>query len=450
MENWKNLIHLFVTVFLSYFASLVVNPTIADVTMEAVCPGKDECSLAIYLAGFQQAIAGIGSVVVMPLIGYLSDTYGRKVLLTIPMTLSIFPLVILAVRRTTEFFYVYYVLKTLTAMVTEGGVICLALSYLADNVSEGKRVSAFGLLSGVTSAATVCGTLVARLLPTPRIFQLAAVVAVVAAVYMKIFLKDTSSCQADALEQPILKPATETSETGNASLKKTDLIKKIPLPKDIIRLLKSSVTVSLGSFIVFFNSLAGRNPSFLNGKLNLLFNYYLKARFHFQKDQFADIWLITYISATVSNMVLMPHFGPLLGEETLLCIGLFAGFLNMLLDSIAWAPWVPYGSAFLGIFLFLASPSLRCIISKQVGPYEQGIAQGSVMGITSFANVISPLIYSPLSALFLSDGAPFYFPGFSMLCVGLAWLVGFILSTMIKFQHLLSRDRAGSEPCLLA
>ncbi|KAL0334545.1 UNVERIFIED_CONTAM: Hippocampus abundant transcript 1 protein [Sesamum radiatum] len=401
MENWKNLIHLFVTVFLSYFASLVVNPTIADVTMEAVCPGKDECSLAIYLAGFQQAIAGIGSVVVMPLIGYLSDTYGRKVLLTIPMTLSIFPFVILAVRRTTEFFYVYYVLKTLTAMVTEGGVLCLALSYLADNVSEGKRVSAFGLLSGVTAAATVCASEAdesyefsdanaIRFIIVVLVNQLAAVVAVVAAVYMKIFLKDTSSCQADALEQPILKPATETSETGNESLKKTDLIKKIPLPKDIIRLLKSSVTVSLASFIVFFNSLA-------EAGIQAFLMYYLKARFHFQKDQFADIWLITYISATVSNMVLMPTLGPLLGEETLLCIGLFAGFLNMLLDSIAWAPWVPYGSAFLGIFLFLASPSLRCIISKQVGPYEQGIAQGSVMGITSFANVISPIIYSPLS-----------------------------------------------------
>ncbi|GFP98632.1 hypothetical protein PHJA_002007100 [Phtheirospermum japonicum] len=71
--------------------------------------------------------------------------------------------------------------------------------------------------------------------------------------------------------------------------------------------------------------------------------------------------------------------GPLLGEETLLCIGLFAGFLNMLLDSIAWAPWI------------------RCIMSKQVGPYEQGTAQGCLMAIASFANVISPVVYSPLS-----------------------------------------------------
>ncbi|KAK6159608.1 hypothetical protein DH2020_006922 [Rehmannia glutinosa] len=386
-------------------------------------------------------IAGLGSVVVMPLIGTLSDSYGRKVMLTIPLILAIFPLVILAVKRTTEFFYLYYGLKTLTSMVTEGGVICLSLSYLADNVSEGKRVSAFGLLSGAVSAATVCGTLTARLLPTDRIFQVATVSAVIAAVYMRIFLKDMTR-QIDALEQPILKPETDqtTDQVGNQPLKKLDLLKKIPLPKDIIRLLKSNVTVSLASFVAFFNSLA-------EAGIQAFLMYYLKARFHFQKDQFADIWFITYISATT---VLMPILGPLLGEETLLCMGLFAGFLNMLLDSIAWAPWVPYASALLGIFLFLASPSIRCIISKQVGPYEQGIAQGCLMAIASFANVISPLIYSPLSALFLSDGAPFNFPGFSILCVGLAWFIGFILSTMIKIHPILSRDRARSEPCLLA
>ncbi|KAG8368049.1 hypothetical protein BUALT_Bualt15G0005000 [Buddleja alternifolia] len=442
MENWKSLMHIFVTVFLSYFASLIVNPTIADVTMEAVCPGQDECSLAIYLTGFQQAVAGLGSVVMMPLIGTLSDTYGRKVMLTIPLTVAIIPLVILAVKRTTEFFYVYYVLKTLTAMVTEGGTVCLALGYLADNVSEEKRVSAFGLLSGVVSAATVCGTLAARLLPTSQIYQVAAVISVVAALYMRIFLKDTTRT-IDPLEQPILKQGNETNEVGNEQLKTSDLLKKIPLPKDIIRLLKSSSTVSLASFVAFFNSLAEAGiQSFLM--------YYLKARFHFQKDQFADIWLITYISATISSMVVMPILGPLLGEETLLCMGLFAGFLNMLLDSIAWSPMVPYISAVLGIFLFLASPSIRCIISKQVGPYEQGIAQGCLMGIASFANVISPIIYSPLSALFLSDGAPFNFPGFSILCVGLAWFVGFILSTMIKILPYWSRNKVRSEPCLLA
>lgn len=48
--------HLFVTVFLYNISSFMVIPAITDVTMSALCPGKDECSLAIYLSGLQQAV----------------------------------------------------------------------------------------------------------------------------------------------------------------------------------------------------------------------------------------------------------------------------------------------------------------------------------------------------------------------------------------------------------
>ncbi|XP_057769197.1 uncharacterized protein LOC130989253 isoform X2 [Salvia miltiorrhiza] len=359
-------------------------------------------------------------------------------MLALHLSLWIPTSLILAVKRTTEFFYVYYVVKTLTSIVTDGGIICLTLSYMADNVSEGKRVSAFGIFSGVVSAAMVCGTLTARILPTDRIYQVAAVIAVVAAVYMRIFLEDDRRTGCRKNEQPMLMSATEGD--GNEPLKTNDLIK---LPKDMYRLFKSSTTMSLASFVAFFNSLA-------EAGISAFLMYFLKARFHFQKDQFADIWLITYTAATFSSMVLMPLLGPIIGEETLLCIGLFAGFWQMLLNSIAWAPWVAYASAFLGVFLFLASPSIRCIISRKVGPHDQGIAQGSLMGIASLANVVSPLIFSPLSALFLSDDAPFNFPGFSIFSVGLAYLVGFFLSAVIKIQPHWSKNRACNQPSLLA
>lgn len=37
-------------------------------------------------------IIGLGSLVMMPLIGNLSDKYGRKALLTLPITVTIIPL----------------------------------------------------------------------------------------------------------------------------------------------------------------------------------------------------------------------------------------------------------------------------------------------------------------------------------------------------------------------
>ena len=47
---------LFMTIFLHNYSSFMVIPAIVDVTMSALCPGKDECSLAIYLTGFSQAV----------------------------------------------------------------------------------------------------------------------------------------------------------------------------------------------------------------------------------------------------------------------------------------------------------------------------------------------------------------------------------------------------------
>ncbi|CAN4107320.1 unnamed protein product [Withania somnifera] len=104
----------------------------------------------------------------------------------------------------------------------------------------------------------------------------------------------------------------------------------------------------------------------------------------------------------------------------------------MLIDSIAWAAWVPYVVALFPMFLFLAKPALQSIVSKQVGPNEQGTAQGCISGISSFANILSPFIFSPLTDLFLSQGAPFNYPGFSMFCIGLAWLIAIIPSMMIS------------------
>ncbi|XP_074325530.1 uncharacterized protein LOC141663636 isoform X4 [Apium graveolens] len=392
--------HLLVTVFLSNVGTIIVTPAITDITMSALCPAQDQCSLAIYLSGFQQAIIGVGSVIMMPLIGNLSDVYGRKAMLTLPMTVSIIPL---------------------------------------DNISEGKRCAAIGVLSGVGSSAYLGGTLVARFLSAAQASQASAFISILATVYMRIFLKE-SLHQNDAITQPILKNGVENYQCDEESSSKIKEFKKIPSPADFVFLIRSSPTFSLAAAVAFFQS-------FGDGGLASSLLYFLKARFHFSKDQFADLFLIGYLSSVVSQLLIMPLLVPLIGEEKLLSLGMLVGFLNMLVYSIAWSVWIPYAIAGLSMFVMFASPCLRSLVSKQVGHSEQGMAQGCISGISSIANIVSPVVFSPLTALFLSDKAPFDFPGFSLLCIGLAHLIAFIPSAMVTAATKISNSEVANDDC---
>lgn len=62
MDKLADLKHLFVTVFLANFALNVIPPAITDITVGALCPAQDECSLAIYLSGFQHAVCTTTSI----------------------------------------------------------------------------------------------------------------------------------------------------------------------------------------------------------------------------------------------------------------------------------------------------------------------------------------------------------------------------------------------------
>ncbi|EFH41814.1 hypothetical protein ARALYDRAFT_331182 [Arabidopsis lyrata subsp. lyrata] len=406
--------HLFFTIFLYCFSSFIVAPAITDISMAALCPGKDECSLAIYLSGFQQVITGVGSLMMMPLMGSLSDKHGRKCLLTLPMTLHILPLATLAYStRGTTIFYMYYVLKTSTSIVCEGTVFCLALAYVADNVSERRRGSAFAILTGITSCAFVCANLCARFLSIAATYQVATGMGILSLLYMRLFLPD--SIRDNSLGAPIV-----ISETLSSSLledcpgHRNRIFRAIHSVREMASLLRSSVPFFQVAMVSFCSSLA-------EAGLHASSMYYLKAKFHFNKDQFADLMIISGATGSISQLLFMPILVPALKEERLLSIGLFFGGAH-----------VPYMAAIFSLFSVFPHSCMRSIVSKQVASYEQGKAQGIISSIDSLANVISPLAFSPLTDWFLSERAPFNFLGFSIMCAGFMMTIAFIQSLMIR------------------
>ncbi|ANM61356.1 Major facilitator superfamily protein [Arabidopsis thaliana] len=430
--------HMLATVFLSAFAGFMVVPVITDVTVAAVCSGPDDsCSLAVYLTGFQQVAIGMGTMIMMPVIGNLSDRYGIKTILTLPMCLSIVPPVILGYRRDIKFFYVFYISKILTSMVCEGTVDCLAYAYVAVNIHGSTRISAFGILAGIKTIAGLFGTLVARFLPIALTFQVSAISFFVGLVYMRVFLKeklnddedddlhhgtyhqeDHDSINTTMLAEPIL---------NDRPIKTQVFHKKYSSLKDMISLMKTSTIFFQALVVTFFSS-------FSDSGMESAFLYFLKARFGFDKKQFADLLLLITIVGSISQLFVLPRFASAIGECKLLSTGLFMEFINMAIVSISWAPWVPYLTTVFVPGALFVMPSVCGIASRQVGPGEQGKVQGCISGVRSFGKVVAPFVFSPLTALFLSKNAPFYFPGFSLLCISLSSVYMNISSIKTNFD----------------
>ncbi|KAM0840680.1 hypothetical protein ACQ4PT_059506 [Festuca glaucescens] len=131
----------------------------------------------------------------------------------------------------------------------------------------------------------------------------------------------------------------------------------------------------------------------------------------------------------------MPILAPIVGEEMLLIIGLLGGCTHVFLYGIAWSYWVPYFAAAFIILSSFVHPSIRTNVSKSVGSNEQGIAQGCISGISSFASILAPLVFTPLTAWFLSETKPFDFKGFSIMVAGFCTLIAFVISTRMRGER---------------
>ncbi|CAH8262672.1 unnamed protein product [Arabidopsis lyrata] len=439
MEEFRvgELRHILMTVFLSGFAEYLLRPVMTDVTVAAVCSGlNDSCSLAVYLTGVQQVTVGLGTMIMMPVIGNLSDRYGIKALLTLPMCLSILPPAILGYRRDTNFFYAFYIIKTLFDMVCQGTIDCLANAYVAKNVHGTKRISMFGILAGVSSISGVCASLSARFLSIASTFQVAAISLFIGLVYMRVFLKerlqdDDEDDSGDGrshqevhdgedlkmlLAEPVLRDTPTKTHVFNT---------KYSSLKDMVSLILNSTILIQALVVTFFATFSesGRGSALM---------YFLKARFEFNKNDFAELFLLVTIIGSISQLFILPILVSAIGERKVLSTGLLMEFFNAACLSVAWSPWVPYAMTLLVPGAMFVMPSVCGIASRQVGSGEQGKVQGCISGVRAFAQVVAPFVYSPLTALFLSEKAPFYFPGFSILCIAISLMIGFLQSLLIK------------------
>jgi len=116
-----------------------------------------------------------------------------------------------------------------------------------------------------------------------------------------------------------------------------------------------------------------------------------------------------------------------LGEAKTAILGLCIGVLNFAAYGLATEGWIIYVILFVGSIGGVMGPAVQGMISRSVGANEQGGVQGSLMSLASVAGIIGPPMATSLFAYFISQSAPAYLPGaaffFSSMLVFLAMLL---------------------------
>ena len=119
---------------------------------------------------------------------------------------------------------------------------------------------------------------------------------------------------------------------------------------------------------------------------------------------------------------------PRLGERRALLIGLAMSISGHVAIGLADRGWLLIVFIFVPLSLGgLAGPAVQAIISRAVGPSEQGEMQGALNSLSGIAAIVGPLISTSLFHRFSAEEASPYIPGAAFFVAAAFNLVGLLL-----------------------
>ncbi|MDC0067566.1 TCR/Tet family MFS transporter [Gammaproteobacteria bacterium] len=118
---------------------------------------------------------------------------------------------------------------------------------------------------------------------------------------------------------------------------------------------------------------------------------------------------------------------PALGMRWAGVVGLSFTITAFLGYAVSQTPTMAYMFMIAGALGGLASPAMSGIASSQVGPDQQGELQGAIGSIGSLTNIISPLLMTMVFGFYTGSDAHFYFPGAPFILAAMLTMMSLVL-----------------------
>ncbi|MBC8102989.1 MAG: TCR/Tet family MFS transporter [Cytophagales bacterium] len=334
-----------------------------------------------HVFGLLMAVFGLMQFLFSPILGGLSDRFGRRPVLLLSLLVSGLDYILMALAPSLSWLFAGRVLAGIT-----GASFTAASAYIADISPPEKRAQNFGLIGAAFGVGFVLGPAVGGLLGSisPRApFWAAAALSLLNGLYGFFILPESLSKE---------NRRAFTWRSAN------------PIGGLSILLRYRWVTVMAGSILLL--ALAQQS-------LQSTWVLYTTYRFEWSElDNGLSLALVGLASGLV-QVLLVKALVDRIGERRAILWGLIcniAGFTGFALATRGWM--------MLPVILFwslsgVAGPTTQSLISKQYGADEQGAVQGALASVQSLMGVAGPIIATWVFGYFTSAAAPVRIPGAS-------------------------------------
>ncbi|MFJ2043014.1 MFS transporter [Paenibacillus taichungensis] len=300
-----------------------------------------------------------------PVLGALSDKYGRRPLLLVCLLGSAIGYLVFGIGGALWILFAGRIIEGVT-----GGSIGTIFAYFADIIPPEQRTKYFGWVSAVVGVGTVIGPTVGGLLAkidysAPMYFG--AIITLVNVIYGFFFMPE--------------------------SLDKTHRLKEITL-------------VRLNPFIQLANLLSMKNlnrlliSAFLlwipNGSLQAVFSQFSMDTFNWKPAIIGLMFSIMGVQDIISQGLIMPKLLKKLSDKQIAILGMISEIIGYSLIALS-TLFSFYPLFIVGMFIFgfgdsIFGPSFNGMLSKSVDSSEQGRVQGGSQSIQALARMIGPII----------------------------------------------------------
>ena len=385
------ILFLLATAFLFSMGLSLVFPVLPFVVAQYVPDPHRQATVIGWLAASYALLTFFSS----PVLGALSDAYGRR------------PVLILSLLGSAVGYLIFGLGGSLLALflgrgidgLTAGGLSAL-FGYVADTTPEEERGKVFGQIGAVIGAGFIIGPAIGGLLSHLGLsapFYAAALVSVLNLLWGAFVLPES------------LSPERRTRHFDAAHLNPLRQLRGA-LASPVVRRL---VGVSM-LFILPF--------SLMQVAVTLL----ARDALGWGPGQVSTVFMVVGVCDIVAQGLLLPSLLRWLGDQGVARLGLGLGVVGM----VGLALVSPLGSAallYLGVILFASgegifNASLAALLSSAVPGESQGQVQGGAQGFQSLAQVAGPLaggaLYSRLG------GAPTFAAGSVVVALALSLLLG--------------------------